>query len=115
MLEFQPQVNFKEFTRESMSNIRERILNEKLRFEIEQEELNANLDNLSLKKRKLAIKKLKTDRENLRAKPNKDFVIGKQLPLRYKYLFPTKLFGTPIEEIDEFYRNDYVLISIFLL
>lgn len=42
-------------------------------------------------------------------KPNTAFVAGKQFPELFG-IFPPELYGKPIEDLDEFYRNKYVSI-----
>ena len=40
--------------------------------------------------------------------PNKDFFIGNHLPHRFHHTFPKNLHGCPIEEVDSYWKNDYV-------
>lgn len=96
-------VRFKEFTIESMKAIKERILNEKQCLEIESDDM-VN-DPTALKKPRKKHKKVK----KVEKKANSDFETGKLLPEKFKNLLSTKLFGIPIEEIDEYYQNDYVI------
>lgn len=105
-------IYFNKFTPESMSKIRESILNEKLRLEIEK--TDADFDNVTSKLKKTKKKGLDRTSKEIANKtcPNKDFETGKKLPNKYKQLIGTKLFGTPIEEVDTYYKNDYVIILI---
>lgn len=45
-------------------------------------------------------------------KPDKHFVTGKILPDRIKKKVPPKLFGVPIEEMDDYYKNHHVSLII---
>ncbi|UJR17003.1 hypothetical protein I4U23_003901 [Adineta vaga] len=44
--------------------------------------------------------------------PNKELAVGEKLPEVLQNKFPTKLIGRPIEEIDDFYRTEYVFVVI---
>ena len=119
---------FKKLTPESIKAIDNRIYNEITRIEIEktyaeyegfdeqqqtpqQQQQPQNLksdtvrkDGQINKKNELKVKKV----------PEKDYEAGQKLSLKYKKLFPKKLFGTPIEEIDDFYKTEYVINSVHL-
>jgi hypothetical protein len=41
-------------------------------------------------------------------KPNKELAVGQTLPRILQTKFPAELIGKPIEEIDGFYRTEYV-------
>ena len=102
-------ISFKKLTKQSIRNIHERILNEKTRRDIEKtEKQNAELNNLdnSMKQRK-SFKKRKKG-EDIFKEPNKDFMIGNSLPRRYQILFPEKLYGGVIEDVDPYWKNSYV-------
>lgn len=101
MLDQNVTINFKKLTRESIKSIEERIFNDKLLLEIENDECKP-----PNKKPKPHEQSIDADRKQ---GPNKDLLTGKKLPERFKNLFDPKLFSIPIEEIDEFYQNDYVL------
>jgi hypothetical protein len=45
-------------------------------------------------------------------KPNKELAVGQTLPRTLQSKFPAELIGKPIEEIDWFYRTEYVCIII---
>lgn len=99
------QVVFKELTINSISSIREKIANEKARIEIEKagEDLDENPNTKKSKKQKNAAK-------SSPKVPDKDFELGQKLSRKYQQLFPKELFGKPIEEVDEFYKCEYVSI-----
>lgn len=99
------EVDFKKFTRESIKAINDRILNEKMQQEIETDE---SIKEVSRKKYFEKEKSITC----LNREANKDLDIGKKLPRGLKNLFPRSLFGIPIEEIDEFYKNDYIFTVI---
>jgi len=64
--------------------------------------------------RKAALDEEKAEEEG--PKPNPKLEIGKKMPNKYG-VFPPELFGRPIEDVDEFYKNRYVcsyIIQIFL-
>jgi hypothetical protein len=118
---------FKKLTPESINNIRENILNEKTRLEIEKNEASNNekeksnnntiagsqISDTHQKQRKY-VKSLNVntgDRSiasTASKGPNKDFEAGKILPKKYKNQFPQSLAGCPIEEVDDYYKTDYV-------
>lgn len=43
--------------------------------------------------------------------PNKELAVGQTLPRNLQTKFPAELIGKPIEEIDWYYRTQYVRIS----
>ena len=62
-------------------------------------------------------KKLKEDiikKEKL-TQSDKKFKTGSILPDSIQKQFPTKLFGVPIEEVDDFYKNEKVNFKKLLL
>ena len=97
---------FKKLTNQSIRNIHERILNEKSRLDIERAEKEIASQNEPQSKRSKSFKS-KAKKEMLR-EPNKDFLIGNTLPHRYHQIFPDNLYGCPIEEVDPYWKNDYV-------
>jgi hypothetical protein len=116
------QIVFKKLTLESINNIKENILNEKTRLEIEKSEaaINKNSEeetsnHVSKAKnvKSLSVKEGSNASTPFILTPNKDFEAGKILPKKYRNQFPQALAGRPIEEVDEFYKTDYVLILIF--
>jgi hypothetical protein len=44
--------------------------------------------------------------------PNKELAVGQKLPRVLQNKFPAELIGKPIEEIDCYYRTEYVCIYI---
>jgi hypothetical protein len=44
----------------------------------------------------------------LKRKPNKELAVGQTLPRTLQTKFPAELIGKPIEEIDWYYRAEYV-------
>lgn len=100
-------VTFKEFTVESVQRIRERIVNENTRIEIEK--ADADFEENKPARGQTSIKNVK---KNLKF-ADKDFEVGKKLSRKYKHLYPKNLFGRPIEEVDDFYKREYVT-SLFL-
>ena len=114
---------FKKLTLESINNIRENILNEKARLEIENNEesndekeksnntVSQTSNNLKQRKNVKSLNVNIGERSiaSIASKaPNKDFEAGKILPKKYKNQFPQSLAGCPIEEVDEYYKTDYV-------
>jgi len=49
----------------------------------------------------------KTANDTRKDKPNTAFVAGKPFPEKFGS-FPPELYGKPIEDLDEYYRNKYV-------
>ena len=45
---------------------------------------------------------------NFKGKPNKELAVGQTLPKSLQSKFPAELIGKPIEEIDHYYRTEYV-------
>lgn len=45
-------------------------------------------------------------------KPNKELAVGQTLPRVLQHKFPAELIGKPIEEIDSYYRTEYVRIVV---
>lgn len=91
-------IRFEEFKRESIKAIEERMLNEKLRLEIEAAEESEAEAASSPRKKHKPVKK----------RPNKELAVGEKLPRKLKIWFRPDLFGKPIEEIDDFYKDHYV-------
>lgn len=89
---------FKELTFHSIQKIKENKKNEKIRLEIEKTDFE--MDDSEYKNTRIREKK-----QNL----NKDFQAGKRLPKKYRFLLPKKFFGKPLEELDEFYKCEYVI------
>ena len=96
---------FREFTQESFQRIKqyrqeeaEHIASERLqRQTIYDDDIND----------KHHLNKSTKDESN--GAPNKELAVGQTLPLVLQYRFPPELIGKPIEEIDPYYRTQYVL------
>ncbi|CAF0790610.1 unnamed protein product [Brachionus calyciflorus] len=89
---------FNRFSLNSLQKIKANIENERTRKEIEQNDLDWED----------SIPKIRSLNSKLNL-PNKEFVAGQNLPKKYRFLFPKELFGKPIEEMDDFYKCDYVI------
>ncbi len=98
---------FKKLSKQSIRNIHERVLNEKSRLEIERVEKEIANQNVPKNKRSKS-KRGKANEKEVLVEPNKDFFVGNTLPHRYHNLFPDELHGYPIEEVDPFWKNEYV-------
>jgi voltage-gated sodium channel type II alpha len=98
---------FKKLTPKSISKINERLDNIRLQKALENDCLNPTLSNFKFKKNKNLI----SNQKNV-IKPSKDFETGNKLSKKYKRTFPPKLTGLPLEEIDDYFKNDYVFLTI---
>jgi len=112
-------INFNPFTTHSLSNIKERILNEKTQREFEQSTTELNHLDVNEKhffrnffKPKQSVRLQSTNQENV---PNPNFEAGKKLPKKHISSFPSDFHGIPLEEVDDFYKNDYVNYLIYFL
>lgn len=107
---------FKQLTLESISRIHERIVNEKARLEIEKNEAEMEQTNLKPKGQQPKKAAKKKEETVVVRKPDKDFEAGKTLTHKYSQLFPSELSGIPLEEVDEYYKSEYVIfLKKFLL
>lgn len=52
----------------------------------------------------------KNEQPSFKDKPNKELAVGQTLPRSLQTKFPAELIGKPIEEIDWYYRTEYVCI-----
>ncbi|RMZ93884.1 sodium channel para isoform X6 [Brachionus plicatilis] len=92
---------FKEFTFSSIQKIKENMKNERIRLEIEKNDIEMDDSDC------------KNDRSREKTRhPDKDFQADEKLPRKYRFLFPKNIFGKPLEELDEFYKCEYVFIVI---
>jgi len=99
---------FREFTPDSFRRIEryrqeeaERIASERLQRQTIREDDNDQQHSMktsSLKHEHIAPK----------LKPNKELAVGQTLPRILQTKFPAELIGKPIEEIDWYYRTEYV-------
>lgn len=95
---------FREFTPESLHRIEryrqeeaERLASDRLQRQIIREDDNENY----LSKKTFSKNK----------QPNKELAVGQTLPRSLQTRFPAELIGKPIEEIDCYYRTQYVCSS----
>jgi hypothetical protein len=106
--------HFRKLTAKSIEEIDERIRVERTRLEIEKTDAGFELSDAAKQHshKKTASGKHKPNGKNAVKKkvPDKDFEAGSKLPSKYKKLFPKELFGVPIEELDDFYKTDYVTV-----
>ncbi|CAF1329596.1 unnamed protein product, partial [Rotaria sordida] len=102
---------FREFTQESLQRIKhyrqeeaEQIVSKQLQQQtIYEDDTN----------KKLHLNKLSKDKsiESNRT-PNKELAVGQTLPRVLQHRFPSELIGKPIEEIDSYYRTQYVFVVV---
>ena len=98
----------KKYTKETKTRIKERILNENYENEInnvQKQTLLKKLFETNNKKRRGA--NLQHD-EFIVKKPDKYLEAGRNLPKKFAKHFHKHLSGIPLEEIDDFYKTDYV-------
>jgi hypothetical protein len=95
---------FREFTHESLQRI------ERYRQEEAERQIISEDDN---DKRHCTNRLSKDKPIDLKRVPNKELAVGQTLPRVLQNKFPDELIGKPIEEIDSYYRGEYVWI-IFL-
>ncbi len=95
---------FREFTSESLRRIEryrqeeaERLASDRLQRQIIRD------DDINPMK-----KPSKHEQWNFKRKPNKELAVGQTLPRILQTKFPAELIGKPIEEIDWYYRTEYV-------
>lgn len=98
---------FREFTPESLRRIEryrqedaERIASERLQRQTIREDNNQDSRKRSVQHEKI----------NVKGTPNKELAAGQTLPRALQTKFPAELIGKPIEEIDWYYRTEYVRI-----
>lgn len=94
-------VVFREFTQESIKRIaNERSKQQRIDDDHTEEESDAN-------------KQPEDKRTAYKPKPDKELAVGEKLPQILQRKFPLELIGKPIEEIDLYYRTEYVCIIFF--
>jgi hypothetical protein len=105
---------FKPFTQNTISRIKELRENETVRLdaeeaidELEEEEKTKKRGGLDVFKQRIFKTKKKRKLQN-NINPSKEFLTGNSLQNNLKNSFPPELIGKPIEEIDEFYKYEYV-------
>lgn len=89
---------FKKFTFDSWKKIKQNIDRERIRVEIEKNDIEMNGSDYVKSK-------------NRPEKPcfDKELQVGKKLPKKYRFLFPKNNFGQPLEDLDEYYKYEYVI------
>ncbi len=95
---------FREFTQESFQRIKQ-YRQEEAEY-IASERLQRQTiygDNINEKRH------LNKSSKDKPIEPNKELAIGQTLPRVLQYRFPPELIGKPIEEIDSYYRTQYVI------
>ena len=104
-------VVFREFTPESYHRIdryrqdeAERLASDRLQRQTVREDDSEQYNSM----RKPSRHEPATDRR----KPNKELAVGQTLPRALQTKFPAELIGKPIEEIDWYYRTEYVRASL---
>ncbi|CAF1331232.1 unnamed protein product [Adineta ricciae] len=102
---------FREFTHESIQRIEryrqeeaERIASERL----QRQTIHGEESEQQNPKRKLS----KLEPIGPKLKANKELAVGQTLPRTLQAKFPAELIGKPIEEIDWYYRTEYVFVVI---
>jgi len=98
---------FREFTPESIGRIdryrqeeAERLASDRLQRQTIREDDSEQYNSMK--------KSPKSEQLNLKRKPNKELAVGQTLPRTLQTKFPAELIGKPIEEIDWYYRAEYV-------
>ncbi|CAF3598036.1 unnamed protein product [Adineta steineri] len=102
---------FREFTHESLRRIEryrqeeaERIASERLQRQTIHEDDSDQHHSTG--------KPPKYDPPHPKQKPNKELAVGQTLPRVLQTKFPAELIGKPIEEIDWYYRTEYVFVVV---
>jgi hypothetical protein len=94
---------FREFTHESLQRIERYRQEEAERRTIRKEDNN---------ERRCRNKSSKDEPIDPKRVPNKELAAGQTLPRVLQNKFPAELIGKPIEEIDCYYRTEYVCIIV---
>ena len=97
---------FREFTPESIKRIEQHRREEAERIAAEQSERQTTNDDKHSSKRKSS----KDQPMGFKRMPNKELAVGQRLPRVLQHKFPAELIGKPIEDIDSYYRTEYVRI-----
>lgn len=99
---------FREFTPESLRRIErcrqeeaERLASERLQRQTIREDESELYNPMK--------QPSKNDPFSTKRKPNKELAVGQTLPRSLQTKFPAELIGKPIEEIDWYYRTEYVM------
>ncbi|CAF3983562.1 unnamed protein product, partial [Rotaria sordida] len=97
---------FRKFTHESLRRI------EHYRQEESERIASKQLEQQTISEHHHMNKSSKDESIDPKQIPNKELAVGETLPLILQYRFPPELIGIPIEEIDSYYRTDYVFVVI---
>jgi hypothetical protein len=100
---------FREFTHESFERIKRYRQEEAERISSEQWQRQTIRDDDNDKRRPMN-KSSKDEPIGFKRVSNKELAVGQTLPRVLQNKFPTELIGKPIEEIDNYYRTEYVCI-----
>ena len=90
---------FRLFTKESLTKIERRIQEERAAKRVQDAEATA-------------AQTATHDDKDEGPQPNPLLEAGSKLPAKMAGEFPSELFGKPIEDVDEFYENKHVCISL---
>jgi hypothetical protein len=100
---------FREFTHESLERIKHYREEEAERLACEELERQTIRDDNNDKRRSIN-KSSKDESIDSKRAPNKELAVGQTLPRVLQNKFPIELIGKAIEEIDYYYRREYVCI-----
>lgn len=100
---------FVPFTQSSLDKIADRIAAENARSATDAQNRSHKAGKAGGKRAAAGARRADRTRKN---RPNTSFVAGKQFPEKFG-IFPRELYGKPIEDMDEFYRNRYVSLLNF--
>ncbi|UJR15131.1 hypothetical protein I4U23_002096 [Adineta vaga] len=102
---------FREFTPESLHRIErcrqeeaERLASDRLQRQTIREDDSEQYKSMN--------RSSKNEKSHLKNKPNKELAVGQTLPRSLQTKFPAELIGKPIEEIDWYYRTEYVFVVV---
>ena len=100
----------RKLTNESKKRTNELILNEKYLKEVDSYEATGGIGGKLLELRESLVKNnAKEDSENSsQIKGDVRLQAGKKLPKMYRKYLTRDLIGTPLEEIDDYWKNDHV-------
>lgn len=107
------EIVFKKLTRQSIKDIDNLVKQKRENKKLEKASLTDVEEKTSrcACKRKKKPDKTEDDEVVVKKIPKKAFAAETQLSQRYQHLFHKTLIGVPLEEVDEFYKEDYVNIS----
>ncbi|CAF2943292.1 unnamed protein product [Rotaria sp. Silwood2] len=102
---------FREFTPESLHRIEryrqeeaERLASDRLQRQIIREDDSELYNSMKISPT--------YEQFSSKRKPNKELAVGQTLPRALQTKFPAELIGKPIEEIDWYYRTEYVFVVV---